>query len=158
MAEAPGEAGAYGFGRLRWIGGANSGLESAIAASEGPQLRLQEPPPFAIALGDMVEIVEGCDKSFATCRGRFANAENFRASRCREGLLTRIRERDMSLEESHRAAGRRWSERSGSRGATQAGAGLVAPRRRRRRCLRRLRSDYTRAPALAAIEQDCSTW
>ena len=26
---------AYGFGRLRWIGGANSGLESAILRSDG---------------------------------------------------------------------------------------------------------------------------
>jgi uncharacterized phage protein (TIGR02218 family) len=91
VAEAPGGPGAYAFGRLRWIGGANSGLESAILASEGAQLRLQEPPPFAIAAGDLVEIAQGCDKSFATCRARFANAENFRGEPHLPGmdLLTR---------------------------------------------------------------------
>jgi uncharacterized phage protein (TIGR02218 family) len=85
------EPGTYAFGRLRWIGGANSGLESAIRISEGAQLRLQEPPPFAIAAGDLVEIREGCNKSFATCRERFANAENFRGEPHLPGmdLLTR---------------------------------------------------------------------
>lgn len=91
VAEAPGAPGAYGFGRLRWIGGSNSGLESAILSSEGAQLRLQEAPPFAVAAGDLVEIAEGCDKSFATCGARFANAENFRGEPHLPGmdLLTR---------------------------------------------------------------------
>ena len=84
-------ANAYAFGRLRWIGGANSGLESGIAASDGAQLTLREPPPFAAAAGDLVEIREGCDKSFDTCSGRFANAENFRGEPHLPGmdLLTR---------------------------------------------------------------------
>lgn len=83
--------GTFASGRLRWIGGANSGLESAILYSGGAQLRLQEPPPFAIAVGDLVEIRQGCDKSFATCRARFANAENFRGEPHLPGmdLLTR---------------------------------------------------------------------
>ncbi|HEU0097471.1 MAG TPA: DUF2163 domain-containing protein [Allosphingosinicella sp.] len=83
--------GAFAFGRLRWIGGANSGLESLIVASEGSELILREAPPFAIAEGDRVELREGCDKSFATCRARFANAENFRGEPHLPGmdLLTR---------------------------------------------------------------------
>ncbi|HEX8262599.1 MAG TPA: DUF2163 domain-containing protein [Allosphingosinicella sp.] len=91
VADASNSPGAYAFGRLRWLGGANSGLESAIAASDGPSLTLQEPPPFAIAEGDRVEISEGCDKSFATCAARFANAENFRGEPHLPGmdLLTR---------------------------------------------------------------------
>jgi uncharacterized phage protein (TIGR02218 family) len=91
VADAAGAANAYAFGRLRWIGGANGGLESEIAASDGPQLTLREPPPFAIGEGDLVEIKEGCDKSFATCAGRFANAENFRGEPHLPGmdLLTR---------------------------------------------------------------------
>ena len=89
LAEASGAA--WAFGRLRWIGGANGGLEGAIAQSEGPLLTLREPPPFAIAEGDLVEIREGCDKSFATCAGRFANAANFRGEPHLPGmdLLTR---------------------------------------------------------------------
>lgn len=91
VAEAAGGPGAYAFGRLRWIGGANSGLETPILDSLGPQLTLREPPPFAIAEGDLVEIRHGCDKSFATCRTRFANGENFRGEPHLPGmdLLTR---------------------------------------------------------------------
>jgi uncharacterized phage protein (TIGR02218 family) len=91
VADAASEPGAYAFGRLRWIGGANSGLESPILASDGADLILQEPPPFAIAEGDLVEIRQGCDKSFATCTARFANGENFRGEPHLPGmdLLTR---------------------------------------------------------------------
>jgi uncharacterized phage protein (TIGR02218 family) len=89
---AEGAAGnAYGYGRLRWISGANSGLESSVRASEGTRLMLREPPRFPPAVGDMVETVEGCDKSFATCTARFANAANFRGEPHLPGmdLLTR---------------------------------------------------------------------
>jgi uncharacterized phage protein (TIGR02218 family) len=82
---------AYAYGRLRWIGGGNSGLESAIASSAGSSLRLREAPHFPIAVGDLVELVEGCDKSLATCSARFANAVNFRGEPHLPGLdlLTR---------------------------------------------------------------------
>ena len=84
-------AGLYGYGRLRWIGGANSGLSSAILRSDGAHLTLRDLPAFAPAAGDLVEIMEGCDKSLATCAGRFANAENFRGEPHLPGidLLTR---------------------------------------------------------------------
>lgn len=91
VADAEGSPNAYGYGRLRWIGGANSGLDSAILSSAGTRLTLRDPPPFAIAAGDLVEIREGCDKRFETCAGRFANAENFRGEPHLPGmdLLTR---------------------------------------------------------------------
>jgi uncharacterized phage protein (TIGR02218 family) len=91
VAAAAAETNAYGYGRLRWLGGANSGLESAVAASDGPRLTLREAPFHAAAVGDLVEIGEGCDKLFATCTGRFANAENFRGEPHLPGmdLLTR---------------------------------------------------------------------
>jgi len=84
-------ADAYAFGRLRWLSGANSGLEAAITASAGRVLTLREAPARPAAVGDMVEIVEGCDKSFATCTGRFANGANFRGEPHLPGadLLTR---------------------------------------------------------------------
>lgn len=86
-----GAANAYGYGRLRWIGGANSGIVSAILSSAGDELVLREPPPFATEDDVLVELIEGCDKSFATCRDRFANAENFRGEPHLPGndLLTR---------------------------------------------------------------------
>jgi uncharacterized phage protein (TIGR02218 family) len=82
---------ALGYGRLRWIGGANSGTESAILSADGAALTLREPPAFAPAVGDLVEVREGCDKSLATCAGRFANALNFRGEPHLPGmdLLTR---------------------------------------------------------------------
>lgn len=82
---------AYGYGRLRWLTGANSGLGTAVLRSTGALLTLREAPAFPVTVGDLVEIREGCDKSFATCTSRFANAENFRGEPHLPGmdLLTR---------------------------------------------------------------------
>lgn len=87
--EEPG-ANAYGNGRLRWFGGPNSGLEDAIASSEGATVTLRRVPRFE-GVGALVELIEGCDKSLATCAGRFANAANFRGEPYLPGvdLLTR---------------------------------------------------------------------
>jgi uncharacterized phage protein (TIGR02218 family) len=76
---------------LRWFGGANGGLESAVVASAGASVTLQRAPAFAVAAGTLVELVEGCDKSLATCATRFANAVNFRGEPYLPGidLLTR---------------------------------------------------------------------
>ena len=59
--------------------------------SAGPLLTLREPPHWVPAAGDLVELHEGCDKAFATCRARFANAVNFRGEPHLPGmdLLTR---------------------------------------------------------------------
>lgn len=84
-------ANAWGFGRLRWMSGANAGLESAVAASAGATVTLRPAPPFAVETGALVEVIEGCDKTIATCAGRFANAANFRGEPYLPGidLLTR---------------------------------------------------------------------
>jgi uncharacterized phage protein (TIGR02218 family) len=89
--EASAEPNAYGYGRLRWIGGANSGLASCVLSSDGNRLTLREEPASAAVVGGLVEIREGCDRRFATCTGRFANAENFRGEPHLPGmdLLTR---------------------------------------------------------------------
>ena len=71
-------ANAYGGGRLRWLGGANGGLESAVRLSSNAVLMLRRPPAFAVEAGTLVELIEGCDKSLATCAARFGNAVNFR--------------------------------------------------------------------------------
>ncbi len=91
VADFSAEANAYGYGRLRWISGANSGLECAVLSSAAGRLTLREPPHFAAAAGDFVELREGCDKAFATCRARFANVLNFRGEPHLPGmdLLTR---------------------------------------------------------------------
>lgn len=84
-------ANAYGGGRLRWLSGANCGLTNAVAASKGATVTLRAPPYAAPAAGALVELIEGCDKSLATCAGRFGNAANFRGEPFLPGmdLLTR---------------------------------------------------------------------
>jgi uncharacterized phage protein (TIGR02218 family) len=91
VAEASVEQNAYAYGRLRWAGGRNSGLESELLSSDGSRLQLREPPPYLAAIGDLVEISEGCDKIFGTCTARFGNAANFRGEPHLPGmdLLTR---------------------------------------------------------------------
>jgi len=82
---------AYGYGRLRWLSGANSGLSAQLLWSDGARLKLSEPPAFAPEAGDLVEVREGCERSFATCLARFGNAANFRGEPHLPGmdLLTR---------------------------------------------------------------------
>jgi uncharacterized phage protein (TIGR02218 family) len=84
-------ADAYGGGRLRWFGGGNAGLEAAVARSEGATLWLRQPPALPVAAGELVEVIEGCDRSIATCAARFGNAANFRGEPYLPGidLLTR---------------------------------------------------------------------
>ena len=47
--------------------------------------------PIGGALGALIELIEGCDKSLATCAARFGNAINFRGEPYLPGidLLTR---------------------------------------------------------------------
>lgn len=84
-------ADAYGYGVLRWMTGPNVGIDSAVAGSSGTRIWLRDPPPFPAEPGVRVQIVEGCDRSFATCRDRFDNALNFRGEPHLPGadLLTR---------------------------------------------------------------------
>lgn len=91
VAEASVQPNAYGYGRLRWVGGRNGGLESTVLSSEGTRLTLREPSAYPPRPGELVEIIEGCDRSFATCGARFANTANFRGEPHLPGmdLLTR---------------------------------------------------------------------
>jgi uncharacterized phage protein (TIGR02218 family) len=74
--------GVFGGGRLTWTSGANDGLSVEIKehrmASGHARLSLWQAMPESIAGGDTFSITAGCDKRFATCRDRFANAANFR--------------------------------------------------------------------------------
>lgn len=83
--------GVYAAGALRWLDGRNSGLDSPVVASSGATLTLREPPYFDVARGARAELIEGCDRRFATCVNRFANAANFRGEPHLPGndLLTR---------------------------------------------------------------------
>jgi uncharacterized phage protein (TIGR02218 family) len=84
-------ANGWGGGRVRWLDGPNAGLGIGILSSSGAELQLADAPAFEPVAGERVLIEEGCDKRFATCRGRFANADNFRGEPHLPGidLLTR---------------------------------------------------------------------
>lgn len=81
----------FRFGRLRFVSGANCGWTSVIMAVEGSMVRIRDLPRAAVDSGCRVELREGCDKRFATCKSRFANAANFRGEPHLPGndLLTR---------------------------------------------------------------------
>ena len=68
----------FAGGRLDWTSGLNAGTASHVKAHAGGVLSLWAPPGRAIAVGDAFLVHAGCDKTFATCRAKFANAVNFR--------------------------------------------------------------------------------
>jgi uncharacterized phage protein (TIGR02218 family) len=82
-------ADAYGGGRLRWFAGPRAGLVERVARSDGDRVTLRR--AVEVEVGALCELVEGCDKSIATCAGRFGNAANFRGEPYLPGvdLLTR---------------------------------------------------------------------
>ncbi len=65
-------------GQLRFLDGPQTGLTFGIVASGAEGLTLDRPLVAGTAVGTMVELREGCDHTFASCQGRFGNAENFR--------------------------------------------------------------------------------
>lgn len=85
------EANAYGYGRVRFLDGANAGLSVAVTASDGDRITLRDPPRLSVAAGERIELRQGCDRLLATCAGRFANVVNFRGEPHLPGndLLTR---------------------------------------------------------------------
>lgn len=85
------EDGAYAFGRLRWLTGANAGLAQMVLTSDAASVTLADAPAFAVAPGTLAELMQGCDKRLETCSARFGNAVNFRGEPHLPGndLLTR---------------------------------------------------------------------
>lgn len=72
---APGD---FAYGSLLWAKGPRAGLRDAILANDALGLTLAEAPDIEIAGPIQVELSQGCDRRFATCRDRFGNAANFR--------------------------------------------------------------------------------
>jgi len=72
----------FSAGRLTWSSGANAGLAVEVkqhrVAGGQAVLSLWQAMPEPLAAGDAFVVTAGCDKRFATCRDRFANALNFR--------------------------------------------------------------------------------
>lgn len=81
----------YLFGRLRYLSGANCGLQTVILGVSGTQLTVRDRPRARLEDGAVMLLREGCDKRFETCVARFDNAANFRGEPHLPGndLLTR---------------------------------------------------------------------
>lgn len=81
----------FRWGHARFLSGANCGLVTTITAANNDHIELRDIAKAEIAIGDRLELRHGCDKRFATCRDRFANAANFRGEPHLPGndLLTR---------------------------------------------------------------------
>ena len=62
--------------------GASSGFAAEVRVhaetANGAFLELWAPPVSTVTPGDELRVTAGCDKHLETCRGRFANAVNFR--------------------------------------------------------------------------------
>lgn len=65
-------------GRLRFLGGPQTGVRFDIIDIDGDWLLLDRPLVAGTAVGTMTELREGCDHTVATCAARFGNAINFR--------------------------------------------------------------------------------
>lgn len=81
----------FAFGKIRWLDGPNCGLWSDILSVTAISIQLIVPPPFTAVSGARIELIEGCDKTIATCGTRFSNAINFRGEPYLPGndILTR---------------------------------------------------------------------
>jgi uncharacterized phage protein (TIGR02218 family) len=75
-------AGWFSFGRAEWTDGARSGLRDGVVTHQrgpdGDVLGFGVAVGQWVAIGDTLEVTAGCDRRFATCQDKFANAVNFR--------------------------------------------------------------------------------
>ncbi len=78
LAMPQGLASIYDYGMVTFTSGENNGLSMEVKAYVPGTIVLQLPMPYEIAAGDTYSLVQGCDRSFVTCRDRHDNAVNFR--------------------------------------------------------------------------------
>jgi uncharacterized phage protein (TIGR02218 family) len=86
-----GDTAALVHGTLRWIDGAEVGLEFGLVGTAGSLLLLDRPLATDPAIGSRALVLEGCDHTLETCATRFGNAINFQGEPFLPGndLLTR---------------------------------------------------------------------
>jgi len=65
-------------GKLVWSSGANENRAMEVKRHAGAAIELWQSMSEAVGVGDSFTITAGCDKQFATCKAKFANAINFR--------------------------------------------------------------------------------
>lgn len=70
--------GFYTRGTIRFLSGANVGLDAQILGNAGNALTLYLPTFYSNVVDDDIELIVGCDRKITTCSSKFANAENHR--------------------------------------------------------------------------------
>lgn len=72
----------FRYGIANWQSGANAGLSVAVLSltrhDDGAEIELWSSMGDAPQEGDTLRLTAGCDKTFQTCRDKFANTLNFR--------------------------------------------------------------------------------
>lgn len=72
-------SGLYNFGKITFTSGANIGLSMEVKEFiSGGKIVLVLPMPYNIAIGDSYSLIQGCDKTLATCANQYNNVVNFR--------------------------------------------------------------------------------
>lgn len=71
-------AGYFNYGLLTWTGGNNVGLKMEVKTFASGVITLFDAMAKPVQVGDTYSVYAGCDKLFATCKNKFANAVNFR--------------------------------------------------------------------------------
>ena len=76
------DAGWFANGHMRWVSGGNAGVVSIVkvdaAGVDFRDVELWEELRAPVEVGDLVELVVGCDKRHGTCGTKFGNLLNFR--------------------------------------------------------------------------------
>lgn len=67
-------------GIIHWMTGDNAGLNTHVRSytHSTKRIRLWASTRWTVQVGDTLEIMPGCDKTFSMCKARFSNTINFR--------------------------------------------------------------------------------
>jgi len=68
----------YDQGTITFESGVNVGVSRTVQTSTSSGLTLARPLDYLPSAGDNFVVYKGCDKTMATCQGRFGNLANFR--------------------------------------------------------------------------------
>jgi uncharacterized phage protein (TIGR02218 family) len=84
-------SGLYNFGKITFTSGANIGLSMEVKEFiNGGKIILALPMSYNIIVGDNYSMVQGCDKTLATCANQYNNVVNFRGEPHVPGLDTML--------------------------------------------------------------------
>ena len=72
----------FAHGTVEWLTGANAGarheIKFDVTETGGRRIELWQETPFPMQANDTCNLIAGCDKTAAMCKGKFLNFNNFR--------------------------------------------------------------------------------